>query len=358
VTAPITTIAGLRAHLQWAIELEHATLPPYLCALYSLEPGTNDDARAMIGGVFVEEMLHLALAANVLNAVGGRPVLDGPRLLPPHPRRLPHSDPSLTVSLAPFGREALETFLRIERPAPRRGRPEADGYETIGQFYAAIEQGLKDLCDRLGESVVFSGDPSRQVRDTHFRHSSGRMIAVDGLESALAALAEIVDEGEGTGRGDVWDGDADVLHPGQSEVAHYFRFDELRRGRRYGPGDTATSGPTGAAVTVDFSAVRPMRRNPRVTDHPVGSPIRVAQDAFNRSYCDLLRVLETAFDGSPQAMGAAVGGMYGIRAQAEALLQLPDGEGHVAGPTFEYVPAPDARPTIGVREPVTSDGRR
>ena len=32
--------------------------------------------------VFVEEMLHLALAANLLNAVGGRPRLDSPRMLP------------------------------------------------------------------------------------------------------------------------------------------------------------------------------------------------------------------------------------------------------------------------------------
>lgn len=357
VTAPITTIAGLRAHLQWAIELEHATLPPYLCALYSLEPGTNDDARTVIGGVFVEEMLHLALAANVLNAVGGRPVLDDPRLLPRHPRRLPHSDPSLTVSLAPFGREALDSFLRIERPAPAQGRPEADGYETIGQFYAAIEQGLKDLCGRFGEAAVFSGDPARQVRDTHFQHSAGRMIAVEGLDSALAALAEIVDEGEGTGRGDVWDGDADVFHPGQSEVAHYFRFDELRRGRRYRPGDTARTGPTGDAVTVDFSAVRPMRPNPRVADHPAGSPIRVAQEEFNRTYCDLLRELEAAFDGNPQALGAAVGSMYRIKAQVEALLSTPDGDDRVAGPTFEYVPAPDAGPTIDLREPVTADGR-
>ena len=56
-----------------AIELEHATLPPYLCALYSLDAARNPDAVAVISGVFVEEMLHLTLAANILNAVGGRP---------------------------------------------------------------------------------------------------------------------------------------------------------------------------------------------------------------------------------------------------------------------------------------------
>jgi len=30
----IDTLDDLREHLQWAIELEHTMLPPYLCALY------------------------------------------------------------------------------------------------------------------------------------------------------------------------------------------------------------------------------------------------------------------------------------------------------------------------------------
>ncbi|HEX8867887.1 MAG TPA: ferritin-like domain-containing protein, partial [Lentzea sp.] len=59
----IETLEDLRRHLQWAIELEHATIPPYLCALYSLDPGRNAEAAQVVGGVFAEEMLHLALAA-------------------------------------------------------------------------------------------------------------------------------------------------------------------------------------------------------------------------------------------------------------------------------------------------------
>ena len=31
------SLDGLREHLQWAIELEHSTIPPYMCALYSLD---------------------------------------------------------------------------------------------------------------------------------------------------------------------------------------------------------------------------------------------------------------------------------------------------------------------------------
>jgi len=75
----IDSIESLREHLQWAVEIEHSTLPPYLCALYSLDPARNPAAVEVVTSVFVEEMLHLTLAANLLNAVGGKPVLRGRR---------------------------------------------------------------------------------------------------------------------------------------------------------------------------------------------------------------------------------------------------------------------------------------
>jgi Ferritin-like len=56
--ARIRTLDSLREHLQWAIELEPATLPPYLCALYSLDPARNPEAVVVVWSVFVEEMLH------------------------------------------------------------------------------------------------------------------------------------------------------------------------------------------------------------------------------------------------------------------------------------------------------------
>jgi hypothetical protein len=77
-SARIVTLDDLREHLQWAIELEHATLPPYLCALYSLDPERNPAAVEVVASVFAEEMFHLALAANLLNAVGGPPTAGHP----------------------------------------------------------------------------------------------------------------------------------------------------------------------------------------------------------------------------------------------------------------------------------------
>ena len=72
----IRTVEDLREHLQWAIELEHSTLPPYLTALYSIKDGHNTEAAEVIQSVFLEEMLHMTLAANILNAVGGAPEID------------------------------------------------------------------------------------------------------------------------------------------------------------------------------------------------------------------------------------------------------------------------------------------
>ena len=365
--APMASIDDLRQHLQWALELEHATLPPYLCALYSLDPARNPDAAAVIRGVAVEEMLHLALVANILNAVGGRPRLDDPSMLAAHPRPMPHGDRSLQLSLLPFGPEALEMFLRIERPAATGAPAEASGYETIAQFYEAVEDGLRALCARLGEAAIFCGEAGRQITAAHFRHTAGRLVVVDSLATALAALEEIVEQGEGSGPQQVWDGDADPIRPGEDEVAHYYRFQELKLGRRYQGGDTPQTGPTGAPIALDLEGARPMRPNARLADHPPGHPVRVAQEEFNRTYCSPLAQLEQAFNGRPELLGAATGTMFALKAQAGALMELPDGPGWTAGPTFDYVPPAErsaaanvtaAGPGIGSAPPTVPDARR
>ena len=58
---PITDVDDLRDYLRVALQLEHATIPPYLTALYSIHPVTNADASRILRVVAVEEMLHLTL---------------------------------------------------------------------------------------------------------------------------------------------------------------------------------------------------------------------------------------------------------------------------------------------------------
>jgi Ferritin-like len=343
----ITTVDSLRRHLQWAIEIEHGTLPPYLCALYSIKEECNQEAAEVVHSVFMEEMLHLTMAANLLNAVGGSPKLDTPSLLPKFPTHLPHSNNAFEVPLLKFSPEAVDVFMQIEKPAAHDGLPEDNRFETIGQFYEAIEVALERLAGELGEEALFCGDPSRQVTAELYYGGSGRIVTVLDLESALAALEEIVEQGEGLQHQEVWDGDRDMFHPEREEVAHYFRFHEISVGRRYAPGDTPQSGPTGEPFEVDWKAVHNMRPNPRTTEYPQGSEIRTQMEEFNHAYSGVLHLLDATFNGSPRLLAVATGAMYGLKEQAIELMQLPAGDGETTvGPSFEYVP-PELRHHTG-----------
>src|SRR5271155_84563 len=95
----IKTLDQLRTYLNKAMQLEHATIPPYLTALYSIHPGTNSDAAHILRVVAVEEMLHLTLAANVLNAVGGKPNLSAKGFVPSYPTYLQTGETDFEVGL-------------------------------------------------------------------------------------------------------------------------------------------------------------------------------------------------------------------------------------------------------------------
>jgi hypothetical protein len=56
-------LAWIKANLQTAIELEFSTLPLYLSAMFSLEV-QNYTAYNLIRSVAMEEMVHIAIAAN------------------------------------------------------------------------------------------------------------------------------------------------------------------------------------------------------------------------------------------------------------------------------------------------------
>ncbi len=175
-------------------------------------------------------------------------------------------------------------FLRLEQPA-RPGDPaEGDDYETIGQFYDAVEKGLRDLCAELGEDQVFTGDPARQVAGGPFAHTAGHLApsptrpphSPRWRRSSNRARARHARRRLGRRQGT-------LFHPETKAVSHYYRFQELAVGRRFQPGDTPESGPTGDPVTVDPAGIRPVRPDQRLADHPEGHAIRTAQEAFNQS---------------------------------------------------------------------------
>jgi hypothetical protein len=327
----IDDVKELRKHLQTAIQIEWSTIPPYLCARWSLLDGHNELAATCVEDVVMEEMLHLTLACNLLNAVGGEPQLipHGQKGLPPsYPTYLPHSDDAFLVNLGPFSSDALETFRKIERPARHPDPPEPGHWHTIAQFYKAV----RDAFERLGPNI-FTGQPGLQVDNSYYYGGGGEAFAIDDLESAQKAMSVIVDEGEGI-HDSIWDGDEELFGEPR-ELAHYFRFDQLYRGKRYVPRDEPDD-PTGEPILIDYSSVLQMRPNPKAKDYPKDSELRAMTEECNATYSKLLRELEDAFTGNPPALLESVQTMLELRYQAIALMHVPIDGGLAAGPAFEW----------------------
>src|SRR5690606_23037605 len=144
-------------------------------------------------------------------------------------------------------------------------------------------------------------------------------IAVHDLNTALAALAIIIDQGEGIDH-TIHDGDTSLGAP--LDLAHYYRFGEIAAGRRFRPSDTPLTGPTGPPLPVDYDAVWPMRDDPSTADLPARNDVRELSSEFDAAYSELLRVLDDALNGKPDRLTDAVGSMWSIRWKAEALMRV------------------------------------
>jgi hypothetical protein len=346
----INSRADLISYLDAALALEHATIPPYLTAYYSIHSTTNSDAAHIIRVVAVEEMLHLTLVANVLNAVGGSPDLTRPGFVPAYPAYLPDGECDFTVDLRPFSKEAVETFCKIERPgkAPDAGArlvrfdtakpllaasPTAEGirFYSIGEFYEEIVEGIERLA--AADPGLFCGDESRQVGPEYFYSGGGTIIPVRDLDSACRALRFIAAQGEGLDSG---------LYDADGELAHYYRFRQLQFGRYYQQGDEPDS-PSGPDLDVDWHRVFNAKVSARLSDYPAGSELAAAAEAFNADYGTLLALLTRAFNGEPNLLQEAVVFMFRLRDGFNRLLRnpLPGSDGLHAAPTFE-VNVPEA----------------
>jgi hypothetical protein len=315
----IRTPEELREHLALAMRVELSTIPPYLYAMYSIEDQRSEAARLLMS-IVAEEMLHLALAANLLVAVGGEPDFLDVDLQPTYPGSLPHHRPDLPLHLAPASPELIRsTFMVIERPEAAGARPEADGYHTIGQFYAAVEAAIERLS--AAGPLFVAGTESRQLAGHHFygvvefdAADSGDLVHVEDLVSARQAIEIIVHQGEGLAE-DRW---ADPAH---QELTHYAKLVRIIDG-------TTALGP-----------VRPVRTDPRSADYPAG--VRPISDLLNGTYRALFHVLDALYHpGGHQA--ALVGVLYLLMADilgplARHLTTMPLGDGTVASPTFEAV---------------------
>jgi len=319
---PIRTVESLHKHLESAMAVELSTIPLYLYAMYSVTPATSDAAKA-VHGVVIEEMLHLALAGNTLTAVGGTPKLYDPKIIPAYPTPMLGRVPELTLHLRQMTKENLGTFIQLELPESAGGKPEPDLYQTLGQFYQAIEDGLTYLNGKDPNLFKTASINAQFPPDSIYTPrvaDAGGLVTVTDLPSALQALTIIVDQGEGKpGPGRPFDDDQKL------EKDHYDIFLDLQ----------------GGAATW---AVLPVLTDPTTPGYLGEDPkIYAVSLTFDAAYCYLLLTLQKLWTVSSPASRDKLSSnifpiMIGILGPlARFLTQQQIGSaGQVAAPTFGF----------------------
>lgn len=313
----ISADSELLGNLRSAVAAEFTTLPTYLYPYWSIKPASDgggqaaQDARAQIKAVFLEEMLHMALSSNLLNALGGTPCLTESPYLPTFPGRLLRSVTKpqgwgTHVDLLPMGHESIAMLLRIELP-----EGDDPGGPTLGEFYRDyVEAGLPEdeACYAGGRQLAAWDNPG-----------AGRLFAITSKAEAMAAMTEVIDQGEGLS--------LEKHDDGYHELAHYWRFRTIQ--------DSLTAGSFNVATDVYPVISSPTTHVDSYTDDQ-----RAANERFNRTYSTMIKAIQaTLMTETPDVYPIATGLMAQLQQQAAVLRQLGNvpGTQFLAGPSFEYV---------------------
>jgi hypothetical protein len=284
----IATLADLQAALQTAMQLEFATIPPYLCAQWSInsDPG---NVGQMIQNIVVQEMFHFALAGNMLSAIGGTPSIANANFVPSYPTNvLPGGIiQKLTVDLQPLSLNQLLVFMQIEYPEfPPVALTASTAPTSIGAFYDTIATGFTTVNPTIIPNANFV--------------NMGEAVQIQTVADAQAAIARIKSEGEGT------QGSPDQPPADGAQFAHYYVFKEIEVGKTL----QQTNGQWGfTGASIQFPTAFNFKQS-NVTPDP--------SLAFNQALSSLLTELQTCWTSGATP---SVGAMFQLQTLGVALIQ-------------------------------------
>ncbi len=316
---------------QKALQIEHATIPPYLTALYSLRRGTNSEIHSVIQSVVIEEMLHVTICANIINALGGSPSLTHPGFIPEYPSHLPMGiGDHLVVGLEPFSKDLMNrVFMVIEMPDQPLGdgeewhhRGDDENHHTLGFFYHLLQKGISELPED-----TLPGKPEHQTYGEVF--GDDLLFPILTKADAIRAIDIIIDQGEGS----VWS-----PLDSQKDMAHYYRFAEIYHGKKLVADPHSPDGYSysGAEIPFDEAGVIPLFPSNSLGTMDFKSESYHYAEIFANLYKQLLVNLENVFNGNPGELISTLNEMRAIHQAAHNLMNIPmDGHpGYYTGPVF------------------------
>lgn len=381
----------LQDFLQLAILIEHSTIPPYLTALYSIKDGANLLASQIIRSVAAEEMRHMIMVCNVMNAVDIQPSVNQPENYPVYPMKLP-MNVDFFIGLEKFSTNSMATFIAIESRSSLMVKDSTSDHDTektvllskdrvettdfwnmkdlteflekninsISEFYDVLffyivifqiiafyktNQRFPQSFEELNNGGIFTGNPAKQIRPEQYDGSGGTLHTVEDLSGVMKVFKEIKGQGEGT------DDMIFDINPSQFEegagLAHYFRFKEIFHEHFYIGGNyhpfkddqgmmSVTIPPVGKELPVDWNAAYPMKSNVKLADYQSNVLLYAQAKAFNLTYKKLLDTIQAAVEGHAEELQKSILYMYALKEQALELMKQPLNAQENAGPTFEY----------------------
>jgi hypothetical protein len=389
LTIELTTREDLIKTLHLAAELEHNLMCQYLFAAYTMKRSTSeglDEVQlektrgwgALMTLIARQEMEHMGLVLNLLSAIGGTPYFQRPNF-PQRKERYGQLD--IKSELTRFSNETIKRFQEFEAPHPEPGpdyckkpgiasrediraqltapqvftqsptpmQASAAGdttelmpdipFTSIQDLYLSLAAGFVTVAAKIGEKNLFTGDVNAEIwGGPTTPYGAGSMddlsqygldlIQVVDLNTAIEAIVEIVEQGEGI-----------LAPPDYVEHVHYCIFTNILK------------------EMGGFEAARPVVRNPLTRMHAdITAPdevniitrpeTREIANLFNHTY-ELMLMLMLFLYGSnkktPEQSVALMNAIFFplmtmfIRPLSETLTQLPafkDKKGN-AGPGFE-----------------------
>lgn len=368
---PIGSREELIQALRTAAELEHGLCCQYLFAAFTMRRTREDfDSdpnlmalqlaqrwAAVLMLVARQEMEHLGIVCNLLNAVGGDLNFERPNF-PQPAKRYPLNIPFL---LAPFGIPALRRFVWFEKPegliptfsrdgfCPHYPRPEElslleslpvreTEYRSVQKLYEKILAAFLTL----DPGDVFVGNPDRQVDGSQFAYRV-TIEPVTNRDQARDAITLVIEQGEGIG-----------LTPLDPNGSHFEMLVQILRELE----DARRSNPDfHPALNVVSNPVLEQGRGAGTGTIITYEPSRMGMKLFNETYQLLIVMLQSWFQGfsASQTSPRQAAEFYAafmplmtmvIRPVGEILTRMPAGEDEDknAGPSFELPPGASAQP--------------